>query len=199
MIEKIIPGTKTKLNILRNIYENPGINITELIKKSNCSPNLVLEYVNLLEDYNILNSSKLIGKKRLVREIFFNFKLELTLLFLSLVEIDKRNELFVKYNKLKILSKQLDYIKGFALVYGSYARMSSDKESDIDLIIVGDKIDKDKIREILITFPEVSLKVETKKQFLDNLEKPLYKNILREGVVLFGEMDFLKFKRGVLE
>jgi len=199
MIEKIIPGTKTKLNILRNIYENPGINITELIKKSNCSPNLVLEYVNLLEDYNILNSSKLIGKKRLVREIFFNFKLELTLLFLSLVEIDKRNELFVKYNKLKILSRQLDYIKGFALVYGSYARMSSDKESDIDLIIVGDKIDKDKIREILITFPEVSLKVETKKQFLDNLEKPLYKNILREGVVLFGEMDFLKFKRGVLE
>lgn len=198
MIEKIIPGTKTKLRILKNIYETPGIKLTELIKKSHCSPNVVLGYVNSLEDFGVLSSSKLTGKKRAIREIFLNSSSELSLILLSLVEIDKRNELFAKYKKLRVLSEQLKSSGEFALIYGSYARKSPDKESDIDLIIVGDNLDKNKITESLITFPEVSLKVETKKQFLGNLEKPLYKNILREGIVLFGEMNFLKIvKRGV--
>ena len=64
------------------------------------------------------------------------------------------------------------------------------------------KINKNKLREVLITSPEVSLKIETKKQFLENLEKPLYKNILKEGVVLSGEIDFfetIKIKRRFID
>ncbi len=197
MIEQLIPGTKTKMRILKNIYDSPGINLTELIKKSKCSPNLVLDYVNSLENFEVLSSTKLKGKKRVVREIFFNFSSELSLIFLSLVEIDRRKDLFFKYKKLRVLSEQLKFSGGFALVYGSYARKSSDKESDIDLIVVGDKINKNKIGEVLITFPEVSLKIETKKQFLGNLKKPLYQNILRDGIALFGEGEFLKIKNEV--
>ena len=69
MIEKLIPGTGTKLSILQIIAENPNINLTELIKKAKSSPNSVLEYVNNLEARGVLNSNKIKGKKIAVRNI----------------------------------------------------------------------------------------------------------------------------------
>ena len=198
MIEKIIPGTRNKLKILREIYQSNGINLTSLIKKVNSSPNSVSDYVNKLEGIGVLISTKLLDKKAPVRNLRINYSSNLTMLFLSLIEFDRRESLFAKYKILKQLSEQLSFIDGFALIYGSYARLSSDKESDIDFIVVSDKVDKNKIKEILITFPEVSLKVETKKQFLQNLDKPLYQNILKEGIVLINEGDYLESIRDYL-
>ncbi len=192
MIEKVIPGTRNKLRILREIYQNKDINLTTLIKKINSSPNNVSDYVNRLEKIGVLISTKLSDKKAPVRNLGINYSSNLAILFLSLVELDRKENLFAKYKILRQISEQLSFIKGFALVYGSYARLSSDKESDIDLIIVSDKVDKNRIKEILITFPESSLKIETKKQFLDNLNKPLYSNIVKEGIVLVNESDYLE-------
>ena len=48
-----------------------------------------------------------------------------------------------------------------------------------------------KYKEALITFPEISLKIETKKQFLDNLDKPLYQNILKDGIAIINETNYL--------
>lgn len=192
MIEKVIPGTRNKLRILREIYQNKDINLTTLIKKINSSPNNVSDYVNRLEKIGVLISTKLSDKKAPVRNLGINYSSNLAILFLSLVELDRKENLFAKYKILRQISEQLSFIKGFALVYGSYARLSSDKESDIDLIIVSDKVDKNRIKEILITFPESSLKIETKKQFLENLNKPLYSNIVKEGIVLVNESDYLE-------
>jgi len=188
---KIIPGNRTKMRILLNVYLNEGININELIRKTRASPNLVLKYVDDLEKYEVLNQSRTKGKRGYERRLFINFDSNISSLLFSLVEANRRFELLEKYARLKGLFEQISHHGKFALLYGSYARKSADKESDIDIIIVGDKLDKERIREILITYPEASLKIESVKEFIKNLGKPLYKSIMKEHIVISNEFNFL--------
>lgn len=200
MIEEIIPGNATKLRIINTIYENPGINLTGLIKKVRASPNLVLDYVNNLLLYGVLREEKRGGKKKAhIRMLKPNFNNEISQIVYSLVELNKQLEFFNKYKKLKSYFEQLREIfgdrEGFILVYGSYARFSAEKDSDLDLLIVGElkKEEITRIEEIFITLEsELSLKIETIKKFLENKNKPLYENILREHIIMGGVTNFMK-------
>lgn len=190
----MIPGTKTKMKILRNIYENPGINVSELIKKTKTSPNRVLEYINELEEFEVLERTKENRKKLPVRNLYIKWDSELTLHILSLVEINKKQKIIKKYKKLRTIKKQLCPLLqrgNFCIIYGSYARGGAEKDSDIDLLVVGDNLDKNKIKEVFITFPEASVKIETKKQFHSNINKPLYQNILSEHAILCNAFDYV--------
>lgn len=199
MIENIIPGNKTRLNILKNIYDNPGINLTNLIKKVKASPNLVLEYVNNLSSYNIIKEEKSGGKKKVhMRNLRANFDNEISSIIYSLTEINKKYLFFKKYKQLRPYFVQLEDIlknnKSFALVYGSFARFASTKDSDLDLLIVG-KLEKEeikRIREVFVTLEsELSLKIETIHSFLENIDKPLHQNLLKEHVVVYGAGIFI--------
>ncbi len=200
MIEKTIPGNKMKFNFIKQVYENEGINVTSIIKKLKSSPNSVLEYANLLEDREILIKSKQGRKKPAVRNLKINFNSELACLFIGLIEADKREEITRKYTKFKNLIKQFNFSEVFVLLYGSYARKSADNESDIDMVFVGDNVEKNKIKELLVTFPDASVKIDSTADFIKNSKKPLYQNILKEHVVLFNEILFIKtlakIKRG---
>ena len=199
MIEEIIPGTNTKLRILRIIYENERINLSNLIKKAKTSPNMVLNYVNKLSKYGIIKEEKSGGKKKIhVRNLMPNLLSNESKLIYSLVEFDKRELFFKKYKELKPIFGQLHGLYGqnvkFVIVYGSYARHAAAKESDLDLLFVG-KLDSEKrkrLDEIFVTLDaEPSVKVESLKQFKNNLAKPLYKSIMREHVVVYGEYNFI--------
>ena len=49
-----------------------------------------------------------------------------------------------------------------------------------------------RLKEAFITLDiEPSIKIETLKQFKNNLNKPLYKNIINEHVILYGEYNFI--------
>src|SRR3989344_6402053 len=99
MIEKILPNTETKFRILRNIYQNPEINLTELIKKSKTSPNIVLKYANNLVKFNIIKEKRFGGKKKThLRNFKINLSSNLSILVFSLVEIEKK---FIFLNKYK--------------------------------------------------------------------------------------------------
>ena|SRR3989344_4889900 len=199
MIEKIIPGTGTKLRILKIIYEDRCINLSNLIKKAKTSPNLVLSYVNNLRDFNVITEQKSGGKIKVhIRNLMPNFKSEESKIIYSLIELDKKEIFLKKFKNLKVIFEQLvelfdENIK-FAVVYGSYARLSATKESDLDLLIAG-KLDDEKrkrLKEAFITLDiEPSIKIETLKQFKNNLNKPLYKNIINEHVILYGEYNFI--------
>jgi len=199
MIEKIIPGTGTKLRILKIIYEDRCINLSNLIKKAKTSPNLVLSYVNNLRDFNVITEQKSGGKIKVhIRNLMPNFKSEGSKIIYSLIELDKKEIFLKKFKNLKVIFEQLvelfdENIK-FAVVYGSYARLSATKESDLDLLIAG-KLDDEKrkrLKEAFITLDiEPSIKIETLKQFKNNLNKPLYKNIINEHVILYGEYNFI--------
>ena len=193
MIEKLLPGTKVKMKIVKAIYENPSINVTNLIKKVNTSPNSALDYINLLEKYGILKATRSNGKKVPVRNLVFDFNSPIALQIISIIEIDRRYLLLQKYAKLNhLFDKIYDNVNGFALLYGSYTRFAADKESDIDLLIVDNKANKSKINEVIVTFPEVSLKIDSTNRFLSALSKPLYQNILKEHVIICNELNYLK-------
>ena len=194
MIEKIIPGNKTRLKIIKAIYENPGINLTSLIKEVKASPNLVLKYVNDLSAYGIINEKKVEGKKKVhVRNLAAGFNNETARILYSLIEIDKKLNFLRKYKSLNRSFIQVEELfedwEGFVLIYGSFARFAAEKDSDLDVIIVGKLKDEkiDRVREIFVALEhELSLKVETFNSFLKNKDKPLYQNILREHVIIAG-------------
>lgn len=199
MIENIIPGTGTKLRILKIIYETRYINLSNLIKKAKTSPNLVLRYINDLIKFNILAEQKSGGKIKVhIRNLMPNFKSDGSRAVYSLVELDKKEIFFKKYTNLKIIFEQLyelfdENIK-FVIVYGSYARFSATKESDLDLLIVGKLNDekRKRLKEAFITMDiEPSIKIETLRQFKNNLNKPLYQNIIKEHVIMQGEYNFI--------
>lgn len=196
MIENIIPGTRTKIRIIQAIYENPGINLTSLIKKAKASPNLVLKYANKLKEFGITKETVQKGNKKThLRQIYPDLRAGLAMLIYSLIEQDKKHIFLSKYKKLKPIIAQITELKEIktVLIYGSYARLAAAKDSDLDILIIG-KADKNKLREIIVTLDtEISLKIETESQFKKNIRRPLYQNILKEHIIVFGEQAFLGY------
>lgn len=100
----------------------------------------------------------------------------------------------VKSASVQLYEKQLNKI----ILYGSYARGDYTDESDIDIMIVlncgPDEIKKLRKQTAEMT-SDISLEHEVllsvllrdKKHFEDNLAfLPFYKNILKEGVMVYG-------------
>lgn len=200
MIEKILPKSSAELEILEVILSNPGINITGIIKKTKTSPNLVMRYVNTLVDANVLIEERKGGvKKTHIRFLYPNLN-QLGIKVFSLVETEKRIKFLNKYPEFKPIFKQMVELLqkkkiDFALVFGSFARFAAEKDSDLDMLIVGEEKNfENELSDILITLGrEYSVKIETKDKFKKNLkEKSLYKNILKNHVLIFGESSFLK-------
>src|SRR3989344_4066554 len=199
MIEEIIPGNKTRFNIVKAIYENPDINLSSLIRKVRASPNLVLDYTNKLSSYGVISEKNIGGKKKIhIKNLRPNFNTSIGKLIYSVMEIDKRILFFEKYKKLKPYFEQLNNIirdkTDFVIIYGSYSRYSATKESDIDLLIVVDFSNEDvkRIKEVFVSLDvEPSLKIEKFSNFLSNRDKPLYKNIIREHIIISGEFKFI--------
>lgn len=110
-----------------------------------------------------------------------------------------KSELQTILDKVKNASVQLygDRLNRIIL-YGSYARGDHTDESDIDLMIVLN-CEPEEIKKLRKTTIEmtsnISLEQEVllsvllrdKKHFEDNLDFfPLYKNIIKEGVMIYG-------------
>jgi len=200
MIEKILPNTETRVRILRIVYENPEINLTNLIKKAKTSPNIVLKYVNNLVRFNILQEERFGGKKKThIRNFKVNLTSNLSVLVFSFIEIEKRLIFLKKYKEINPFVNQLvDLFNeriNFCLIYGSFARLAADKDSDLDMWIVGEPNSeiKKRISEIFSTFKrEYSIKIEPLHQFLKNINDPIHQNILRDHIVIYNEENFLK-------
>lgn len=207
MIEEILPGNKTKVRILSSIYESEGINITALIHKVKASPNLILQYANTLIDFGVLKENKLRGPKKVhMRILKPNLRNEIGKAVFYFIESEKRAILILKYKALKPYFDQLEELctnrNIVIIVYGSYARLAATAESDIDLLFIGkiDKATRKRIKEIFITLEaEPSIKIETATKFLEQKQKPLYQNILKEHVVICGGWQFMNLLQKVYE
>lgn len=202
MIEKILPNTETKLRLLQIIYENPEINLTALIKKAKTSPNIVLKYVNNLTKFNILNEKRLGGKKKThIRNLKANLSSTYSILLFSFVEIEKKLVFLEKYKEIRPFVNQLAELFNkneainFCLIYGSFARLAADKESDLDMLLVGgiNAEMKKRISEIFSTLKrEYSIKIENSYKFQKNINDPIHQNILREHIIIYNWIGFLK-------
>ncbi len=205
-ITNIVPGTAVKLRMLTAIYEKPGTNLTALIQKVRTSPNTALAYVNLLFSSGLIREERTEGRKKIhVRNLWPSFASEIAKLSYSMVEMEKTRRFFERYKSLRPYWRQMEEaLKGidtFVLIYGSYARHAATKDSDLDMILVGTIPPEtlERVRELLVTFDkEISLKAETKQRFLNNKNKPLYQNIIKEHVIVFGAWHFLETRERMM-
>ena len=181
--------------IILAIFRNPGINLRTLIEKTKSSPNSCSKYVNFFVKKGIVKEEKLEKNRVYLRRFFLNFDSLLARNFFMLVKEAEKEIFFNKYKKLKPVLDSISEIKGlsFLLVYGSYARLSAEKDSDIDGIIVGNIKDKEKIKEIAVTLDiEVSIKIETLSQFKKRIKDALHQQIIKENILISGYENFMQ-------
>lgn len=184
---------KSQVKIILEIFRNPGINLREIISRTKLSPNYVSDFVNRLVERKILNEEKLEKKRVYLRRFFLNLKSESALNFFKLVKEEEKDIFLEKYPKLKPIFIQLEKESGVGLimVYGSYARLEASKESDIDILIVGNIKNKEKIKEVFVTLDvDVSIKVENLKDFKTRKDDALHRQIIKEGIILFDKSVF---------
>jgi predicted nucleotidyltransferase len=196
----IFPLNNSKYKILKEVYENPGIKISELMKKANVAQKVLYKHVEELRNSQIIKEER-IGAKPQIRAIYPELKTENGRLIFSLIEAQKREEFFSKYKNLKVSFLQLlqNLPKNVAciLVFGSYARFSATKESDLDLLFINfdkksSKIEKI-VEEAFVTFGKVSARIISVEEFLKNKDKDsILKQIAKEHVCIFNIQKFIE-------
>lgn len=198
MLIDTLPATKAKMRILNIVYSNKDLNVRNIIKLAKVSPNLAVGYLGKLEKYGLIKVKSIGGnKKNYVKMMSFNFEAKLAEMFYTIIEISRKEELINKYTYLKPFITQIESVRDdiVILIYGSYARFAADKESDLDLWVIGNinpKVRKD-IEEILVTSPiKYSVNVETKKDFFKRVNDPIHQNILRDKIIIKNEKEFFK-------
>ncbi|MBS3081143.1 winged helix-turn-helix transcriptional regulator [Candidatus Pacearchaeota archaeon] len=188
---------KSEKKIITEIMKNPGLNLREIISRTKLSPNVVTEYVNYFVKKEVIIEDRLIKNKRTyLRRFSVNYKSNLAKNLISLIKESEKEEFFLKYKSLEQAFNQIvENVKkiDFILVYGSYARFAADKESDIDILIVGDITNKDEIRETLVSLEiEPSIKIERLSDFKKRIGDDLHKQIIKEHILLFDSGNFIK-------
>lgn len=189
---KLINASQAK--VIETIFKNPGINLTGIIEKTKLSPNYVSNYVNFLSKKNILREERLEKKRVYLRRFFLNLKSSLGKNIFTLFKEEEKEFFFKKYPKLTPILSQLSELKGieFIVVYGSYAKFTAETDSDLDLLMVGKGINKERAREVLVNLEmEVSIKIETLKIFIKRINEPLHKQILKDNILIYGSGKFV--------
>ncbi len=190
---EIINSSQRKIAL--EIFRNPGVSLRGIIEKTRLSPNYVSDYVNLLIRKEILKEERLEKKKVYLRRIYFNLKSRLARNFFVLVKEEEKELFYNKYKKLRPILEQISGLAGieFVVVYGSYARLSAEKDSDLDLLIVGEIRKKDKIRETLVSLDiEASIKIETIETFRKKINDGLHQQIIKDNILVYDSGKFIE-------
>jgi len=196
----IFPINKSKYNILQEIYNNPGIKISDLCKKAKVSSSVCYFHLKDLKESEIVEE-KLVGKKPQIKQLFPNLKSENGKLIFSLIENEKRIKFFKKYRNLKgcflHLVSNLPTCVSTLVVFGSYARFVATEKSDLDILfIIHSKKNltslENLIEEAFVTFSGgVSPKIIEEHKFIKNRKDPLIASIINEHVCIFNTIKFL--------
>src|SRR3989338_7528140 len=144
----------TEIRILERIYFNPGIHKRELSKQ------LKLGMPSI--DYGLQKISKLIKQKKSGNQInyFLDYSKEELVPFLNIVEHSRFERLPAKVRfSVNDFLKELEIKPIIAVIFGSYANNTYTKNSDIDLLLVFQKIEGPK--KIENTAKKISMKTNT--------------------------------------
>lgn len=193
---------KSEYRILKLIYENPGIRLSELIKTARVSTATAKKRLDHLLDFKIITEEKITGGKKILLKNFYpNLSSEEGKNIFSLIESEKKQEFFKKnknlINPLKQLLKNIDKKIKIILVFGSFASYSQTKDSDLDILfLIKEKIDKNKLKKEIersfITFDqEISSRIDTLNNFKRNINKGIYQTIIKNHIIIKGTLDFV--------
>lgn len=193
---------KSEYGILKIIYENHGIRLTSLMQKARVSAATLKIRVGKLLERGIIKEEKIFGKKKVIlKNLYPNFESEYGKQSFSLIELEKRHEFLKKNKNLAIPFKQLaNNVKGIKviLVFGSFANYSETRDSDLDILILGDKLLnkemlKKEIERSFATFNhEISPRIDTYNNFRKNKTNEIYQTIIQNHVVIYGALNFIE-------
>lgn len=179
-----------KINILRLLIENQGkkLSIRKISKLRKINYKSAYNAVKKLEKENIINLEK-IGNTTICS---FNRNFNETVFE---AEYKRREELFRNKNLL-VVQKNLSELNFsfIALIFGSYAKRTQTKHSDIDLLTVGG--DKEKIESVLSNFPlNIHLTSISHNEFIrmaKSMEFTLVSEALKINIILLGIEEYYR-------
>ena len=164
-----------RIKIAETFILNPDIKITasQIARDKNLNQKSTALFLEELEQELILKS-KLQGKNKLYS--LNNENLEILTQYLCAVEHLRTKAFYEKNTKIKlIIEKIIPHITGIALIFGSYAKDTHKKTSDLDILIIG-RHDKEKIHQISKTY-NIEINIKEQKTFeINTLTKEVIKN-----------------------
>lgn len=181
---------KTEMKILEQIYLNPGIHKRELSKQLKVGMPSI--------DYGLKKIAKLVKQKKLGNQInyFLDYSKEELTPFLNIVEHSRLERLPAKIRlAVNDFLKELEEKPIIAVVFGSYAIGNYAKNSDIDILLVFQKIEDSK--KVENTAKKISMKTNTQlnpvylnyndfKESFHNPTKEFFKKLKKDKVILIG-------------
>jgi len=164
--------------------------IREVQKLLKISPRTAQLVLGDLEDKTVLKSET----KGKIREYSLRSN-QTTIDYLVFVEQYKKM-VFLEGNPLikEVIIKATPYFKGICLIFGSYAKGRATKESDLDLLIIGD-YDKKSVKRVAKNYGvNLSIKKYTEESFIKGLKSNdlLLKEVLNHHIILLKVEEFVK-------
>ena len=171
-------------------HREKSFSINEIAKSINSDYKLVYINIEKLEKTGLVNVKKLGNRNQCEFTNNFNFQV------LKVEEKRKRDSL--KNQNFKVINERLKQIKSpffIFLVFGSYAKKTQKKGSDIDLcLITADKKINSKIHQMINLIPlDIHLLDFTVLEFLKMLktkEDNVGKEIMKNNIILYGIENF---------
>jgi len=189
---------RTELRIISLLARNTErkLTINEIANLLDEYYSLVHRLVNRLIDEGVVLKEKA-GKSYLCS---MNLGNEKAAILTQLSEIEKRDEFYNSNKELKIILE--DFVKSAGLtlnpisivLFGSHAKGTATKESDIDILLVSEsKTGIDKIAKGVYAKygTEISVIAMTPQDLKKQKDKALIKEIIRDHYVLYGAEKFV--------
>jgi predicted nucleotidyltransferase/DNA-binding MarR family transcriptional regulator len=182
-----------KLEVLANIYLNPGIHLREIARRTRLGIPAVKNHIDKFL------REKIILKKREGRNIkfFINFKNRKTVVYLSEVETFRLEKLPKDIDSALLdLLSALENKPIITIIFGSYAKGNYTKESDLDLLLVFNEINKEIEEKTKLISSRYSLKIRpiylTWKEFREKFfnVKDVFMREIRENKIIVNGMEY---------
>lgn len=197
MIRKLLPITENKLKVLKFIYEKKETYLQEIARNLKIHPYSLQKTIKLLK--SVLSERKA-GKTILLslnRRINGYIDLLLAIEDYKLKTDNKNLNLLIK-NLQEFFSNDKNVIS--CLIFGSYAREAIKESSDIDLIFIVKKKDKEILKKCsqlsTLLGKEINPLIFNEKEFKETLKikEPAIASILEpsQRLLVIGKEYFLK-------
>ena len=186
------------------------LKIVDLLARNTERKFTINEIAKFLEEYysfvhrivNKLIKDSVVTKEKAGKSYLCSINLynEKTIILVNLSKIEKKNDLYNSNKELKIILE--DFVKSAEslitpisiVLFGSYAKGTATKESDIDILLISKtKVGIDKItKEIYAKYgKEINPVIMTSEDFKRQKDKAIIKEIIKYHYVLYGVEKFV--------
>jgi|SRR3989344_1750059 len=181
-----------KQKILRFLIENKekDFSINEISKRLKIDYKLIHTNVKKLEKDRTIKIVDLGNMKRCTFSYLFNSEVFAT-------EYQRRED-FLKDRNFLVLHNRFEQVNGqfIMLLFGSYAKGTAKKHSDIDLLLISDEVIHKKIESEVNLIPlKIHLTAITYEDFVEMLkskEQTVVTETIKNNLILFGIEDYYR-------